>query len=109
MNAPVQPNLFDDAPTLPAGFRYRPELITPSEEQALICELQRLPFKPFDFHGFFGRRQVVSFGWRYDYTRRAIQEVEPIPPFLQPLRERIAVFAETDQDAFVHKTRSFKC
>jgi pyruvate/2-oxoglutarate dehydrogenase complex dihydrolipoamide dehydrogenase (E3) component len=50
------------------GFRYEPELISAAEEQRLVHELKQLPFKPFEFQGFVGKRQVVSFAWRYDFN-----------------------------------------
>ena len=40
----------------------------------LARELAQLPFKPFDFHGYLANRQVVSFGDRCDYDRRAVVE-----------------------------------
>ena len=49
-----------------------------------------LPFKPFDFHGYQANRQVVGFGYRYDYDRRAVVEAPPLPLFLEPLRAKIA-------------------
>ena len=50
------------------GFRYRPELITPKDEAALVARVRELPFKEFEFHGYLGKRRVVSFGWRYDFS-----------------------------------------
>jgi len=29
-------------------------------------QLKGLPFKPFEFHGYLGKRRIVSFGWRSD-------------------------------------------
>jgi len=52
-----------ESPKLPEGFRYREDLITRDEEQALVAEFQHLPFKEFEFHGYLGKRRVVSFGW----------------------------------------------
>ena len=49
---------------LPEGFQYRPDFIDPATERSLIGELQKLEFSPFQFHGFEGKRRVVSFGWR---------------------------------------------
>jgi hypothetical protein len=51
-----------DTPNLPEGLRYLRELISPSEEDALLLRLRELPFKEFDFHGYTGKRRVVSFG-----------------------------------------------
>ena len=88
-----QADLFEPASKYPAGFRYAPEFIAPAEEQALVDHLQRLELKPFDFHGFLGKRRVVSFGWRYDFNGGGLTRTDDMPDFLLPLRERAAVFA----------------
>ena len=66
MKKPAQPSLFGDdtPPALPPGFKYQPDLLSPADEADLIRHLERLPFKDFEFHGFLGKRRVVSFGWR---------------------------------------------
>jgi hypothetical protein len=56
-------DLFETTTKLPEGFRYTPDLLSPAEEDGLIRELRALPFKEFEFHGFLGKRRVVSFGW----------------------------------------------
>jgi alkylated DNA repair dioxygenase AlkB len=48
-----------------------------------------LPFKEFQFHGFEGKRRVVSFGWRYDFSEHKALPADPIPPFLRDIREKI--------------------
>jgi alkylated DNA repair dioxygenase AlkB len=78
---------------LPTGLAYRQDLITPTEEHAIVAQFGDLPFKPFEFHGYLGKRRVVSFGWRYDYSARTLQSREPIPSFLLPLRDCAAAFA----------------
>ncbi len=52
-----------------------------------------LSLKPFEFHGYFGNRRVISFGFRYDYARRGVHQAEQAPSFLDALRPRIAAFA----------------
>jgi hypothetical protein len=59
----LQSDLFA-AQTLPEGFVYGEDRLDPVLETSLLGELEKLPFKPFEFHGFFGNRRVVSFGWR---------------------------------------------
>jgi hypothetical protein len=86
--------LFAPPPRLPAGFAYRPEMMTPEEERGWAERLTALPFAPFAFHGYLGKRRVVSFGWRYDYSGRTLRDSVPIPSFLLPLRERAAAFAD---------------
>jgi alkylated DNA repair dioxygenase AlkB len=87
-----QAELFAVEPRTPAGFAYRDDLISPAEEQTVLRELEQLSFKPFEFHGFFGKRHVASFGWRYDYAGATLREASPIPAFLLALRERAAAF-----------------
>jgi alkylated DNA repair dioxygenase AlkB len=80
-------------PDLPAGFRYEPALLSSAEQEALIAAIAPLPFKEFEFHGFLGKRRVVSFGWKYDFSVEKVRRIEDIPEFLLPVRERAAAFA----------------
>jgi alkylated DNA repair dioxygenase AlkB len=84
--------------SMPAGFRYAPDLIDADEEARLVAAFADLPFREFEFHGFLGKRRVVSFGFRYDYNGGGLQETSPIPAFLLPLRERAAAFAGLEPD-----------
>jgi alkylated DNA repair dioxygenase AlkB len=97
-----QSDLFGAAGLLPAGFRYADSIVSLEEERALIGELARLPFREFEFQGFLGKRRVVSFGWRYDFNGGGFQQIEPIPEFLQPLRDRAAKFAGMESAAIEH-------
>lgn len=96
----AQPDLFQPDLILPEGLRYQPGLISTAEEARLAQAISGLPFKPFEFHGYLGKRRVVPFGWRYDYGRRAVQAAEPIPDFLLPLRQRAAAFAGLPEAEF---------
>jgi alkylated DNA repair dioxygenase AlkB len=98
--------LFHSAPAMPEGFRYAPDAIDADEEARLVAAFADLPFKQFEFRGgFLGKRRVVAFGSRYDYTGGGVKAADPLPPFLQPLRDRAATFAglpsETLQQALV--------
>jgi alkylated DNA repair dioxygenase AlkB len=77
----------------PEGFRYRDDVLTAQEERASVENFKALPFKPFEFHGYLGKRRIVSFGWRYDYAGRTLRQSAPLPDFLLPLRERAAEVA----------------
>jgi alkylated DNA repair dioxygenase AlkB len=90
---PKQLNLFGAGPTLPPGFRYRPDLLTRHEEASLLERVKALAFKEFVFHGYVGNRRVVSFGWQYDFNKEALRQTEDIPEFLLELRETAAKFA----------------
>jgi len=90
---PTQLGLFGPDPSLPAGFRYQADLVSPAEESELLEQLAGLAFREFEFHGHVGRRRVVSFGWHYDFDKRELQEAAAIPAFLRPLRDKAASFA----------------
>lgn len=83
----------------PEGFLYRPGLLSTAEEEALVSRSAQLPFAPFEFHGYLGKRRVASFGWSYDFGARALQRAEPLPAFLHPVRARAARFAALEPDA----------
>jgi alkylated DNA repair dioxygenase AlkB len=85
--------LFDSAPAMPAGFTYRPDMLSVAEEAELVALVSALPFKAFEFHGYTGKRRVVSYGWRYDYDAEVARRVDDVPPFLFALRERAASVA----------------
>lgn len=87
---------------MPAGFRYALDVIETAEEQRLVAALADLPFKEFEFHGFLGKRRVVSFGYRYDFNGGGLKEAAPMPDFLLPLRERAATFAGLASDRLQH-------
>jgi len=91
--AAQQPGLFELAPELPEGMAYRPEFVTPEEEAELAAWLAALAFEPFQFRGYEGRRQVVSFGWKYDFNRTRLEKADDLPPELAPLRARAAALA----------------
>ena len=85
--------LFEARPTLPEGFRYQADVISPAEEVTLLDRIRELPFKPFEFHGYLGKRRVVSFGWKYDFEGRKLEKSRDIPEFLLELREVVGRFA----------------
>jgi alkylated DNA repair dioxygenase AlkB len=87
---------------MPAGFRYAPDVIDAAEEARLVEAFADLPFREFEFHGFFGKRRVVSFGFRYDFNGGSLKEAAPLPAFLLPMRERAAAFAGLAPDRLVH-------
>jgi alkylated DNA repair dioxygenase AlkB len=94
-------NLLFDAPLI-AGLRYQEEVINNAEERALLKRLGGLELAPFRFHGWLGNRRTQSFGWRYDFEDASFTPSEPIPDWLQPVRERAALFAGLQPDDFVH-------
>src|SRR5688572_14356496 len=95
--ASTQRDLFA---AVPPGLGFREEFVSDEEQAALLSAAQQLSFRPFEFHGWTGNRETVSFGWRYDFNHARVEPAEPIPDFLLPLRERAAAFAGIDPGAF---------
>ena len=85
-----------EAPSLPPGFRYRPDVLTPDEERGLLEQIRPLPFREFEFQGYRGKRRVVSYGWRYDFNEKVLRKADDMPEFLRALRATAARFAAVD-------------
>ena len=92
----------DPGPALPDGFKYAPDLLGAADEAALLAHVRELPFRDFEFHGYTGRRRVVSFGWHYDFAERRLRKADDIPAFLLALREPAAAFAGLAPAALQH-------
>ena len=82
-----------DPPAPPEGFLYQADVLPPEEERGLVEHIRELPLKEFEFHGYVGKRRVLSYGWHYDFGERTLRQTDEIPGFLLPLRERAAAFA----------------
>jgi hypothetical protein len=92
--------LGEAAPALPEGFRQERDLFSVVEEKLFCQRFEALPFKPFEFRGYLGNRRVVSFGYRYDYAGRALRKAEPMPDFLEPLKDIVSRFTGIDAAAW---------
>jgi alkylated DNA repair dioxygenase AlkB len=92
----------ETAPKFPEGFLYRPELIGPAVEDGLVARVRELPFREFEFHGYTGKRRVVSFGWHYDFSARQLQKADDIPDYLLALRQDAAAFADIEPEELQH-------
>jgi DNA oxidative demethylase len=85
----------------PEGLVYRPELIGPDEETALLEILQSLRFDPIVIHGQAARRTARHFGLDYDYEARTPQPGEPVPDWILPVRTRAAELAGHEPEELV--------
>jgi alkylated DNA repair dioxygenase AlkB len=88
-----QLSLLEPLPPLPEGFVYRAELVSPEEETELLEHFRELDFREYEFHGYLGKRRVVSFGLHYDTNGIKVRNTEDIPDFLLALRQKAADFA----------------
>ena len=95
---PSQDLFGEDA--LPQGLKYWAGFLGPEEEGSLLREVERLPFREFQFQGFIGKRRTVSFGWRYDFNGGGLTKTDDMPEFLIGLRARAEAFAENPPGSF---------
>src|SRR4051812_17933784 len=84
--------LFAPTSLEPEGLRYAPEFVSPETEQELIARVAALPLQPFQFGQYEGKRRVASFGFRYDYSLRRLQNADPIPDWLDPIIRQVETF-----------------
>ena len=96
----TQADLF--AEPLLHGLEYRQDFITPDQESALIEHLRAMDLAPFRLHGWTGNRKTQSHGWRYDFDDASFRPTEPIPGWLQPVRDEAAEFAGVAPDDIAH-------
>ena len=94
-------NTLFDAPLI-SGLAHRDDFITAEEERGLIARLDALELSPFRFQGWIGNRKTRSFGWRYDFDDASFSPAEPLPDWLQPLRDRAAQFAGVEPGEIHH-------
>jgi alkylated DNA repair protein (DNA oxidative demethylase) len=81
---------------------YRPELLNPREERALLDQFEVAEFSVIVMKGVVARRTALRFGSGYDYDRRTpTPGAPPIPPWLQPAREHAAALAGVPADSLV--------
>ena len=94
-------SLLFEAPLID-GLRYDPDVISEAEEQELVSRLGELDLAPFRFQGWLGNRKTQSFGWRYDFDDASFEPAEAIPDWLEPIRRKVAAFAQLEAQDFVH-------
>jgi DNA oxidative demethylase len=78
----------------PEGFKYFPDFLDESEHSELLARMHSLEFEAFNFQGYVAKRRIVEYGWEYDFSSRKASTTRPLPEFLLPLRDRVAVVAQ---------------
>lgn len=84
-------DLFD-APVV-AGLATRGDILSADEEAALIARIDGEGLSPFRFQQWTGKRLTRSFGWSYDFESGRFARTDPMPTWLDPIKERAAAFA----------------
>lgn len=85
-----QKSLFETELSLPNGFVYRPDFLTPPEEAELLSWFLDLPFSHSRLGEYVAKRRIIGFGWGYDFREKKLIAGPPLPPFLVPLQRKVA-------------------
>jgi alkylated DNA repair dioxygenase AlkB len=86
---------------LPSGMIYRPDVVAPGEEAALLSRIEELPFHEVRMKGVVARRTVIHYGWDYGYDSWRVEPAAPIPIFLLHVREVCGFAAGIPPEEFV--------
>jgi hypothetical protein len=65
-----------------------------------VTRFEKLPLKPFEFHGYQGNRRIYTFGHRYVFAGQEGREDASIPDYLRPLMEIASEISGTPADGF---------
>jgi len=97
-----QADLFGTAAgaRLPEGMRYQEEFLSVAEEASLISLIAALPLAPMKYQQYTALRRVVSYGGQYDFSAQKLNEAEPLPGWLDPLRQRAGDWAGIAPERF---------
>ena len=85
----------------PEGLIHREQFLSADDEELLLARLQALRFDPIVMHGQEARRTARHFGLDYDYERRMPKEGDPLPDWLESVREAAAELARLRPDELV--------
>src|ERR687885_3017825 len=86
----------------PKDLLYKPDLISEPAEGALLAEFDGLAFEEIRMHGVVAKRTAKHYGFDYDYERRqALVDAEPVPDWLEPVREKAAALAGVEPSELV--------
>jgi DNA oxidative demethylase len=86
----------------PQGLVFEPAFLSADEERGLLDHLEQLEFEPIVIHGVAARRTARHFGLNYDYEQRVhLQDAEPLPAWLEPLRGKCAALAGVPAEALI--------
>ncbi|MCT2558929.1 alpha-ketoglutarate-dependent dioxygenase AlkB [Tsuneonella sp. YG55] len=96
----AQPSLFAAPPVVP-GLVVVEEAIDAIEERVIEAHVDAAPLAPFQFGQWEGKRLTANYGSAYDYQRARPVPAEPLPDWLENLRDRLAPLLGRDATAFV--------
>lgn len=83
------------------GLVYVPDLLTEHEEEAALAFIEQLDFQTIEMHGQVAKRTVRQFGLRYEFGTYKLEETDPVPAELEPIRSKAALLADREPQDLV--------
>jgi alkylated DNA repair dioxygenase AlkB len=96
-----QTDLFGET-ALPRGLSYATDFIDAAEERGLLEHITRLPLTEAQYKQYTAKRRTLSYGAQYDFDSNTLSRTESVPPFLFPLRNRVANWVDIPAERFSH-------
>jgi DNA oxidative demethylase len=93
------PQRTDLPESLLLGLLFRPDFLTPVEENELMAFLCALEFRTFQMQGVTAKRRIRQFGWHYAFESYQLTPTDPMPVEFASIRERSAALAGIDASA----------
>lgn len=100
----MQSDLFAEvgSAALPTpGLRYELDFLSSQEETDLLEVIRSLPLHAARYKQYLARRQVVSFGGRYDFDSNMLRSDNTLDERLVPLRDRVADWLGVEREKLV--------
>lgn len=94
-----QGELFAAPPVVPGLCLIR-DAVGREEEAEIARLIDAAPLEPFQFGQWQGKRLTASYGSGYDFARGAVTEAPALPLWLADLRDRVAMLAGMEPQAF---------
>ena len=98
----MQATLFDEPAALPNGLAFVPEFLGVEEERALLQAIRALDLHEARYKQYTAKRRIASFGAEYDFDANELRPAPGMPPFLEPLRARVADWLEIPAQSIAH-------
>jgi alkylated DNA repair dioxygenase AlkB len=100
--SPAQAELFAERQIAIPGLRYQTSFLPAAEEYSLLDSIRSLELREAQYRQWHAHRRTISFGGKYDFIANELLPAEPIPPFLFPLRARVAAWSGIEAAEFSH-------
>ena len=82
------------------GLRYEEAFLSVEEEVSLVARIASLPLAPMKYQQYTALRRVVSYGGQYDFSAHKLSAADPLPGWLDPLRDRAGAWAGIAPERF---------